>query len=113
MLRAIFKEPESLEAYFEELQQVHGKDSRLDSYIDGLRSDLANLLKNPASLESQARILVERMAIALAASLFVRYSPEFMTEAYLASRVMGDHGYAFGTLPGHCRFEDIIERAAP
>jgi putative acyl-CoA dehydrogenase len=113
VLRAIFKEPESLEAFFEELQQVQGKDSRLDSYIDCLRSDLAKLLKDPTSLESQARILVERMAIALAASLFVRYSPEYMTEAYLASRVMGHHGYAFGTLPASSRFESIINRAAP
>lgn len=113
VLRAIFKEPESLEAYFEELQQVHGKDSRLDSYIDGLRSDMANLLKNPSSIESQARVLVERMAIALAASLFVRYSPEFMTEAYLSSRVMGHHGYAFGTLPAASKFEAIIDRASP
>ena len=113
VLRAIFKEPESLEAYFEELRQVKGKDSRLDSYIDGLRSDLAALLKNPTSLESQARLLVERMAIALAASLFVRYSPYFMTEAYLTSRVMGRHGYALGTLPANIQFEAIINRAAP
>jgi putative acyl-CoA dehydrogenase len=76
-----------------------------------LRSDLANLLKNPTSLESQARILVERMAIALAASLFVRYSPAYMTEAYLSSRVMGHHGYAFGTLPANSQFEAIINRA--
>jgi len=111
VLRAIFKEPESLEAYFDELVLVKGKDSRLDSYIDGLRRDIGELTKNPAALESQARMIVERLALALAASLFVRYSEPFMAEAYIASRISGAHGYAFGTLPTGSHFEKIIARA--
>jgi len=113
VLRAVFKEPESLEALFEELQTVRGRDKHLDSYIDGLRSDLAALLKQPSTLESQARVLVERMAIALAASLMIRFSPPFMAQAYLATRIAGLHGYAFGTLPSSTDFEAIMERAYP
>ncbi|MBS1993890.1 MAG: acyl-CoA dehydrogenase family protein [Cyanobacteria bacterium SZAS LIN-3] len=111
VLRAMFKEPESLEAYFEELQQSKGMDSRLDIYIDGLRRNLAELMKTPAALEGQARLIVERLALALAASLFLRYSEPFMAEAYIATRISGAHGYCFGTLPTGCHFEKIIARA--
>ena len=111
VLRAIFKEPESLEAYFDELALVKGKDSTLDSYIDDLRRQIGELMKNPATLESQARFIVERLALALAASLFVRYSEPFMAEAYIATRISGAHGYALGTLPTGSQFSKIIARA--
>jgi putative acyl-CoA dehydrogenase len=114
VLRAIAKEPQSLVAYFEEIEKVRGADPRLDLYIDGLKKDLQALLaeSHQSSLENQARSLVERLAIALAASLMIRHSPDFIAEAYLSSRIaLRAPGFSLGTLAASTPFEQIIERA--
>ena len=54
------------------------------------------------TIEARARRVVERMALALQASLLVRYGDEAVADAFCASRLAGDWGHAFGTLPsGH------------
>jgi putative acyl-CoA dehydrogenase len=58
----------------------------------------------------QARRLVERLALALQGSLVVRYSPQPVVDAFCASRLAGDRGLAFGTLPAGLELEAIIER---
>ncbi len=47
-----------------------------------------------------ARRLVERMALTLQASLLVRHAPAAVADAFCATRLGGDWGHAFGTLPG-------------
>ncbi|MBU6450239.1 MAG: acyl-CoA dehydrogenase family protein [Cyanobacteria bacterium REEB67] len=114
VLRAIGKEPQSLVAYFEEIEKTRGADNRLDLYMDGLKKDLNALLANSdqSCLENQARSIVERLAMALAASLMLRHSPDFMAEAYLSSRVaLQAPGYSLGTLAATTPFSEIIKRA--
>jgi len=53
------------------------------------------------------------MAIALQASLLVRYGDEAVADAYCASRLSGDWGSAFGTLPTSSDFKRIIDRHRP
>ena len=50
------------------------------------------------------------MALALQASLLVRYGDEAVADAFCASRLSGDWGQAFGTLPAGTDFGRIIER---
>jgi putative acyl-CoA dehydrogenase len=57
--------------------------------------------------------LVERLALALQGALMVRHAPPFVAEAFLASRIAGDHGGAFGTLPAHVDMAAIVSRADP
>ena len=68
---------------------------------------------DPGTLEPRARRVVERMALALQASLLVRYGDEAVADAFCASRLEGDWGRAFGTLPAGVDFERIIERHRP
>jgi putative acyl-CoA dehydrogenase len=70
---------------------------------DDLRSD-------PSTLEARARSLVERMALALQGSLLVRFGDQAVAEAFCASRLAGDWGRAFGTLPAGTDFARIIDR---
>ena len=63
--------------------------------------------------ELRARSLVERMAKALQASLLVRHAPPAVADAFCASRLAGDGGLAFGTLPAGCDFDAILERHRP
>ena len=64
-------------------------------------------------LELRARRLVERLALALQGSLLVRHAPPEVADAFCASRLGGDGGRAFGTLPAGTDFEAILERAFP
>jgi putative acyl-CoA dehydrogenase len=57
--------------------------------------------------------LVEQMALALQAALLVQNGPKEISDAFLASRLDGDWGRAFGTLPATVAFSRIIERHRP
>lgn len=109
VLRAMTREPETVAAYFEEVAQAHGADPRLDAAVASLQHDLADL----SDIETRARRLVERMALVLQGSLLVRHAPAAIADAFCASRLSGDWGYAFGTLPPGVDFSAILSRTRP
>ena len=55
----------------------------------------------------------ERMALALQGSLLVRHGHPAVADAFCASRLSGDWGVAFGTLPRGVDFGAIVERGLP
>jgi putative acyl-CoA dehydrogenase len=107
VLRAAGKESGALDSFFAEVEQARGADRRLDGAIDSLRSELADA----SEPEFRARRLVERMALILQGALVVRRSPAFVADAFCASRLGGDWGHAFGTLPRGCDTTAIVARA--
>jgi len=109
VLRALLKEPEAAPALFAELDESAGADPRLDAHVSKLRAELADF----ADIELRARRVVEAMALALQGSLVVRYSPPAVAEAFCASRLAGDAGHAFGTLPAGLEFRAIVDRHRP
>jgi putative acyl-CoA dehydrogenase len=109
VLRVLGRDPEALEAFFAEVDRGRGADRRLDAAIDRTRDEFSNLQE----VESRARQIVERLALILQGSLLVRHADSAVTDAFCASRLAGEHGMAFGTLPAGCDFKRIIERARP
>jgi putative acyl-CoA dehydrogenase len=109
VLRAMAREPECVPALLAEIRLARGGDRRLDAFADGLADELAR----PADAERRARRLVERMALALQGSLLVRSAPAAVADAFCASRLAGEGGLAFGTLPPGADARAILERAAP
>jgi putative acyl-CoA dehydrogenase len=109
VLRALGRQPESLDRYLEELDAARGADRRLDAFADGLRRELAD----PVERESRARRIVEQMALGLAATLLHRHAPAAVADAFCAARLGGDAGHEYGTLPAGTDFGAIIERHAP
>ena len=109
VLRAMGREPESVDAFFAEIDLARGSDKRLDLFVDAVRQDLTNF----DAIETRARRIVEQLALALQASLLVRHGDPIVADAFCASRLTGDHGLAFGTLPAGINFTHIIERARP
>ncbi|MFE3325365.1 acyl-CoA dehydrogenase family protein [Streptomyces sp. NPDC059176] len=107
VLRALQREPHVLDAFLQEVGQARGADHRLDGAIKGLLTELADL----ESMEVRARRLVERMALVLQGSLLVRWAPPAVADAFCASRLGGDWGSAFGTLPHGLDLESVVERA--
>jgi putative acyl-CoA dehydrogenase len=53
------------------------------------------------------------MALVLQGSLLVRTAPPYVADAFCASRLGGDWGYAFGTLPVGANTAAIVDRATP
>ena len=109
-LRALRRQPESAEAFFAELDLAAGADRRMDEAIARLRKDAAD----PAEAGAQgARRLAEAMAVTLQASLLIRDGDPAVAEAFAATRLAGDRGHAYGTLPPGLRTAEIIRRATP
>ena len=109
VLRAMARNPASMEAFFAEIGEAAGAEPRLDSYAASVREELSDL----DAIESRARRVVERMALALQGSLLVRFGDPAVADAFCASRLAGDWGQAFGTLPAGTDFERIVERHTP
>ncbi|PRX47554.1 putative acyl-CoA dehydrogenase [Prauserella shujinwangii] len=108
-LRAMAKRPDSVEAFFTEVDRAAGADARLDEAVAHVRKDLADL----SDVEFRARRLVERMALVLQGSLLVRHAEPAVADAFCASRLGGDWGVAFGTLPAGVDTEAIVARVLP
>ena len=106
VLRALRSSPRSLEVYFDEVELARGADRRLDARIE----DLKTQFEDPATLESRARRVVESMALCLEGSLLVRNGPPAVADAFCASRLAGEGGLEYGTLPPDTDFGTIIER---
>jgi putative acyl-CoA dehydrogenase len=109
VLRAMARGPEVADAFFAEVGAARGGDRRLDAFVDAVRRELGDF----ADAELRARRLVERLALALQGSLLVRHAPTAVADAFCASRLAGDRGLAFGTLPAGTDCAAIIERERP
>ncbi len=107
VLRAIANEPQSLEALWADIDAGRSGDRRLDKAASHLRDNWTRLAGEP----TQARRLVEQLALLLQGSLLVRHSPAEVADAFCATRLEGDWGRAFGTLPSSVQFRTIIDRA--
>ncbi|MDP8955707.1 MAG: acyl-CoA dehydrogenase family protein [Actinomycetota bacterium] len=113
VLRGLARNPGAFDAVMAEVDLARGSDERLDAASDGVRREMVELAANPETAEFGARRQVERLAVVLQGSLVVRHSPPQVAEAFLATRVAGDHGGAFGTLPSGIDCEAIIDRHRP
>jgi putative acyl-CoA dehydrogenase len=107
VLRAMTREPHTFDALEAELKLSAGADRRLDRLVD----QIADEVSVREDFELRARRFVEKLALALQASLLVRHAPHAVSDAFLASRLGGDGGLAFGTLPPATDFAAILDRA--
>lgn len=104
ILRALTRDPLTVRALMQELQQTSSLDARLDKLIQDVELQLSQIHQDEHS-EARARSLAEKLALALQGSLMIRYSSPAMVEAFLASRAKSEHGYTFGTLPSGTIFD--------
>jgi putative acyl-CoA dehydrogenase len=109
VVRVLEREPAAVAAYLDEVGLAARADGRLDDAVRTLKVALADR----ADLPARARRIVERMALVLQGSLLIRYAPPAVADAFCASRLGGDWGHAFGTLPAGTDTASIIERALP
>jgi putative acyl-CoA dehydrogenase len=106
-LRAMAKEPETIEAFFGELELASGTDPRYDDALAMLHKEFAD----PEDLQYRARHVVERMAMLLQGGLLIRDGDPAVSDAFNASRLARDWGVAYGTLPRGLDTGTILHRA--
>jgi len=114
VLRALAKEPGTLEAVIREIRIAARADARWNAVTTDLEASLAKHARQiregvgPES-EREARRLTEKAAIALQGSLLLRYGASPVAEAFCASRLFGGGGQTYGTLPAHVAVQPILE----
>jgi putative acyl-CoA dehydrogenase len=79
----------------------------LDTHVAALRPALEDL----ETIQYRARTVAEDIALALQGSLLVRHGHPAVAEAFLATRMGGQWGGAFGTMPAGLDLAPILERA--
>jgi putative acyl-CoA dehydrogenase len=107
VLRALRRQPECVDAVLAELEAGAGVDESLDEEVAVFRG----ILSGSADLESGARFVVERLALALQASILLRTGEAAVASAFCRSRLDDRHGLAFGTLSADTDFPAILARA--
>ncbi|MDQ8043376.1 MAG: acyl-CoA dehydrogenase family protein [Patulibacter sp.] len=124
VLRAIQREPEVLPAFLEECALATGANPHFDGHLAEVQQHAHTLLgstpgddRGPAerawAAQFGARRLVEDLAVTLQASLLVRAAPEAVSDAFCATRLGGQGGRVYGTLPAGVDARSIVDRALP
>jgi putative acyl-CoA dehydrogenase len=106
-LRAMATRPECVDVLFDELAKTTGQDPRLDAHVDALKPALGDV----DTIQYRARKVAEDISLALQGSLLVRHGHPAVAEAFLATRMGGAWGGAFGTMPTGLDLASILERA--
>lgn len=94
---------------FAEIRAARGGNRHFDSFITRLEAGFTDL----DQLETRGRRLTELLALGLQDSLLVQHAPTEVADAFCLSRLGGDIGLVFGTLPAETNFAAIIERSRP
>jgi putative acyl-CoA dehydrogenase len=109
LLRAAARERETVDALLAEIRLAEGADARLDGAVRTLQGELADT----DELEFRARRVVELAALCLQGSLLVRHAPPEVADAFCATRLAGEGGRAYGTLPSGVDATAIVGRHTP
>ncbi len=88
--RAISRSPQTLDAYFNEIESARGESAALDRHAAELQDDMRDL----KDFESRARDLCDRLAVGLEAAVLVRAGSP-VAAAFCRSRLQsrGTHNY--------------------
>jgi putative acyl-CoA dehydrogenase len=111
VLRAIGRDPSTLEAFDAEVSLAAGVNAAFDAHLATTR-ELARSIAamDAASAAAQARRLVGALALSLQASLLIRHSPAAVSDAFVAARLGRDRGRLYGELPGSVALGGILVR---
>lgn len=107
VVRAIEREPQCVDAVLAEVQHGLSDDPVLSRRARELEDRLHRLPQHPM----EARRTVELLAYVLQGSLLRRHAPAPVADAFVTSRLDGDWGRGFGTLPEGVDTAAIIRRA--
>ncbi len=106
VLRTLQREPDALELVLAEIRPAAGERPELAAQLERIIA----MLKG-GELETQARTLVQSLALALQAALLVRHGHPAVTDAFCRTRLGGDAPAIYGRLPSDIDTATIVARA--
>ncbi len=108
VLRALSREPDSIDAVRAELASARGANRHYDAHIRSIEKWF-----EPGALgEAAARGFAEHLALALAAAALHRFAPVNVFESYCAARLDGERrSFIYGALPSEIDRNEIVTRA--
>lgn len=109
VLRAIQREPSSLEALLDFIQPA----LKAAPGLQTASRSLLHQLGDPIKAQARARQLVETLAVGLQATILLESGPPFVASAYIEARLSRAPGSLYGSLPASVDQDALIERAMP
>jgi len=106
VLRTLHKEPGALSDLAAEIELSAGG----NDHLDRAAAEVLGRVRAGALGEGEARGATERLALVLQAVLLVRHAPPAVADAFCATRLAGDWGHSFGTLPHGVDLHAIVTR---
>jgi putative acyl-CoA dehydrogenase len=113
LIRALGTDPDAITAFFDEVALAAGENPRFDEHVavtEQLVREAADL--DPATAAASARVLMADLALALEASLLIRYAPAAVADLFVEAR-LGDgarYGHLYGALPAGGDLGAVLER---
>ncbi len=105
LLRALSKSPEIVDVLVDELAAAMGSNASFDAAVTRLATDLRR--GEPDAFE--ARLLAERMAALLQASLLIRHAGASVADAFVAAR-LGPRSLTYGALTDRVAAAELLGR---
>lgn len=109
VLRALNKEPKIIDALITDISSAAGKCQHFDKFLATIKNEFNDL----STLEYRSRRVVEKLALAMQASVLLNHGEQHLTEGFIASRIKGNAGLNYGTLDNTVNCKAILERAVP
>ena len=110
LLRALGKTPAACAALATELALAGAGDADFSRFAAKLLDDLARAQADEAD-EYGARLLAERVVLAVQGALLLRHAPPCVSAAFVQSRLAREPGGAYGRLPAGVDCAAILARA--
>ena len=108
-IRAMGRQPQTIAVLVDELRSVAGADPLYDRFVESLTAHLGDT----ESLEYRARVVAGDVAMALQAMVLLRAGHPAVAQAYVRSRLGGEHAGVYGTLPTGVDIATILQRCIP
>lgn len=108
LLRALGREPETLDAWLAEVGKGRGVDAGFDAALTTVLDEFAH--GSPAE-QANARLLAEQMALLLQGAILAQFAPNQVTDAFMATR-FAPHGAprTFGAFDQKIDEAELIRR---
>ncbi len=105
----ILRAKKSLGVLLADIGTTRGQSADLDNYVAKLMKDMGRMAnESPEELQRVARNLADRLAIALQASVLLRFGDKNIANVYIQTRICNNHG---GLNYGSCLIEPSLAKA--
>ncbi|MDX6741384.1 acyl-CoA dehydrogenase family protein [Actinocorallia sp. A-T 12471] len=111
VLRAMAREPESVEAVDRELASALGQYPVYDAHIAATRRLLGRVAKDPSAAPALARRVVEALALGLQGAVVIKEAPAAVADGFVAARLGEDRSLEYGALDPSLDLAGIVARA--